>query len=237
MNIEWVISHLDEFISLTEVVPHPEPHVFEISVRGSKGEIVSQAQVAEKILARVLPKWRTEIASSQYRRWSQDHEAAIRARAEVCRKQEIEDNLGENAPTISADNLHPWVWIGAKPLWQSGHFRSAVEDVAKKVNAETQNKVERRDISETKLFQESFSYNAAEPGKKRLRLMQLDDSNTYKSVQRGARALAEGVFAGIRNPLSHEVDRELTEQEALEYLAALSVLARWVDQSEVESAK
>lgn len=47
---------------------------------------------------------------------------------------------------------------------------------------------------------------------------------------------ADGVFAGIRNPLSHEAERELSEQEALEYLAALSVLARWVDRSEVETA-
>lgn len=48
--------------------------------------------------------------------------------------------------------------------------------------------------------------------------------------------LAEGVFAGIRNPLSHESDQELTEQEALEYLASLSVLARWVDDSSVEAS-
>ena len=61
-----------------------------------------------------------------------------------------------------------------------------------------------------------------------------DGSDTYKSVQRGAMALAEGTFAGIRNPLSHEADQELDEQVALEYLAALSVLARWVDESSVE---
>ena len=66
--------------------------------------------------------------------------------------------------------------------------------------------------------------------------MKDDGSDTYKSVQRGAMTFAEGVFAGIRNPLSHEAEQELSEQEALEYLAALSVLARWVDRSEVEAA-
>jgi hypothetical protein len=65
--------------------------------------------------------------------------------------------------------------------------------------------------------------------------MKDDGSDTYKSVQRGAMAFAEGVFAGIRNPLSHEADHELSEQEALEYLAALSVLARWVDGASVEA--
>jgi hypothetical protein len=49
-------------------------------------------------------------------------------------------------------------------------------------------------------------------------------------------ALAEGIFAGIRNPLTHEAGIELDEQVALEYLAALSILARWVDDSTVERA-
>ena len=76
----------------------------------------------------------------------------------------------------------------------------------------------------------------AKPGKARLRRMKDDGSDTYKSVQRGAMTFAEGVFAGIRNPLTHESDQELSEQEALEYLAALSVLARWVDQSQTEAS-
>ena len=63
-----------------------------------------------------------------------------------------------------------------------------------------------------------------------------DGSKTFKSVQRGARMFAEGVFAGIRNPLAHEADQEMPEQRALEYLAALSVLAHWVDASTLEVA-
>lgn len=47
-------------------------------------------------------------------------------------------------------------------------------------------------------------------------------------------AFAEGVFSGIRNPLGHEYGFDLTEQQALEYLAALSVLARWVDEATIE---
>ena len=94
----------------------------------------------------------------------------------------------------------------------------------------------RRDVSETDLFKQAFSMDGPKVGKPRLRRMHDDGSDTYKSVQRGAMSLAEGVFGGIRNPLSHEVHQELSEQEGLEYLAALSVLARWVDESEVEGA-
>jgi hypothetical protein len=66
--------------------------------------------------------------------------------------------------------------------------------------------------------------------------MKPDAIDTYKSVQRGAMALAEGIYAGIRNPFNHESPEDIDEQIALEYLAALSVLARWVDGSTVETA-
>lgn len=54
-----------------------------------------------------------------------------------------------------------------------------------------------------------------------------DNSDTFRSVDRGAMSFAEGCFAGIRNPNRHEDGLpELPEHEALEQLAAFSVLAR-----------
>lgn len=141
-----------------------------------------------------------------------------------------------NATELYAVEFHPSNLENAMPLWQSGHYREAVGGAFRKLNSETQNRVGRRDVSETNLFKQAFSIDRPKPDAARLRRMKDDGSDTYKSVQFGAMALAEGVFAGIRNPLSHEVDQELSEQEALEYLAALSVLARWVDQSDVEAA-
>ena len=244
LNVEWALRELDKFILQT--VMHNGSSsgggaVFITSAdytAASDAEITRQAPVVEKILDRVIPRWRTEVPdTSANNRWARHREAALRAREQLARQQEIEANLGENAPQISAAALHPWVWSGAASLWQSGHYHSAVEDAAKKVNAETQNKAGRRDVSETDLFKQAFSLDAAAPGKARLRRMTPDGSDTYKSVQRGAMALAEGIFAGIRNPLSHEADQELDEQVGLEYLAALSVLARWVDDSSVERAQ
>ena len=234
LNTEWALRELDAFIRLTELVDHPSPNVSGSFPRGSDEDIAAQAQVVEMIFDRVIARWRTDVPDDEYRAWSRHTEAAVRARAQLRRAEELALNLGDNAPEISASSLHPWIWSGAASLWQSGHYHSAVGDAAKKVNAETQNKVGRRDLSETKLFQEAFSDKTAEPGKARLRRMTPDGSDTYKSVQRGAMALAEGIFAGIRNPLSHEADHELDEQVALEYLAALSVLARWVEESTVE---
>lgn len=242
MNVEWAIGELDKFITMTVMTNNSRSGPGYVSIThtsstaSSDADVTKQAQVVEKILDRVIPTWRTDIDLSKTNRWTRHREAAIRALEELIRKQEVEENLGENAPELSAAELHPWIWEGAKSLWQSGHYREAVGGAIRKLNAETQNKVGRRDVSETDLFKQAFSMDEPKVDKSRLRRMKDDGSDTYKSVQRGAMALAEGVFAGIRNPLSHEVDQELSEQEALEYLAALSVLARWVDQSDVEAA-
>lgn len=236
MNIDWALKELDNFTFLTERIPHPSPNVIGSFPRGSKADIASQAQIAEKIMDRVTPGWRSELVGVKPGTWDRHYEAAVRARAQLQRAEEVAQNLGENAPELSAAELHPWIWDGTNSLWQSGHYREAIGGAIRKLNAETQNKIGRRDVSETNLFKQAFSTDQPKQGSSRLRRMKDDGSDTYKSVQRGAMAFAEGVFAGIRNPLSHEADHELREQEALEYLAALSVVARWVDNSTVEVA-
>jgi uncharacterized protein (TIGR02391 family) len=233
------LAELDKFLSQTILrYPDPVPGVMDWTGRkvtsASDEDILKEAQVIEQILDRVVPDWKS-MSAGDSNRWEKHREAALRAKESLLRQEELQQNLGENAPDISAANLHPWIWNGASSLWQSGHYRSAIEDAAKKVNAETQNKVGRRDVSETKLFQEAFSLDSPAEGKKRLRRMTPDGSDTYKSVQRGAMALAEGIYSGIRNPFNHEDLKDIDEQVALEYLAALSVLARWVDEAIVEA--
>lgn len=242
MNVEWAVAELDKFIQQTVLTnnSYVGNGVVSLSNKSSTAaadaEVAQQAQVVEKIFDRVIPGWRTDIELRKSNRWTRHREAAIRAKAELERQEEVRKNLGDDAPELSAANLHPWVWDGASSLWHSGHFREAVEGAIRKLNAETQNKLGRRDVSETDLFNQAFSEQPAAAKNPRLHRMPDDGSKTFKSVQRGARMFAEGVFAGIRNPLAHEADREMPEQEALEYLAALSVLARWVDESTLEVA-
>jgi hypothetical protein len=239
-DVPWMIEQLTKVVRSSELVVSDSPGVIGLFQRDSNQVIAEAAYVAERVLDQVLPEWRSQDQrSAEARRqepWSHLREWCSRGIAALSREAEIREKLGDNAPRLSAGDLHPWVWSGARSLWQSAHFRSAVEDAAKKVNAETQNKVGRRDVSETDLFKQAFSLDAASPGRARLRRMAPDGSDTYKSVQRGAMALAEGIFAGIRNPFGHEAPQEVDQQVGLEYLAALSVLARWVDESSVESA-
>lgn len=245
IDSEWAINALQEFVRATDHVAYnnrPGSGVVMLGThqRSADSEVAEFAHVAEQILDRVLPDWRhSDDRPSEVRhkaRWNHLRDWAGRGIAALRREQELREKLGDDAPNISASQLHPWVWSGARSLWQSGHYRSAVEDSAKKVNAETQNKVGRRDVSETDLFKQAFSLDSAAPGKSRLRRRKPDGSDTYKSVQRGAWALAEGIYAGIRNPFNHEDPKDIDEQIGLEYLAALSVLARCVDDAEDETA-
>lgn len=209
---------------------------------GSDEVVARHAHITEQILDRVLPAWRTQSDTRprrerSYDRWGFLREYASRGVAALEREEELREKLGDCAPQVSAGDFHPWIWGGAASLWQSGHFREAVEGAIRKLNAETQNKLGRRDVSETDLFNQAFSEHPASSNNPRLHRTKNNGSKTtFKSVQRGARMFAEGVFAGIRNPLAHEADQEMPEQQALEYLAALSVLARWVDESTLEVA-
>lgn len=237
INHEWALEQLDDFIRATTVhhVSPPNGVIGSGSYKtaDSEEEVVMRAQVVEQILDRVLPNWRSFDVNTTRKKWALHHEAAIRAKTELERQKEIRQNLGDDTPELSAAKLHPWIWDGAASLWRSGHFRQAVEVAIRKLNAEMQNKLGRRDVSEADLFNQAFSEQAPAKNNPRLHRMTDDGSKSFKSVQRGARMFAEGVFAGIRNPLAHESDIEMTEQQALEYLAALSILARWVDESEV----
>ncbi|MFJ5832283.1 TIGR02391 family protein [Streptomyces sp. NPDC093089] len=238
---DWAVEQLTRFLTLIEGYGSPTgrgPYV--AGTIPTDEEIFEQAHIVEQIFEHVEPEWR-ELLTLSYnpaKRWEGHGETAVRVRTGILHDAEIRENLGDNAPRLSASSLHPWVWDGAKSLWRSGHFREAITAAARKVNAETQNKLKLRRPSEVALFNQAFSMDAVAPGQPRLRVLPDDGSDTYRSTQRGARALAEGCYAGLRNPNSHEADLdELPEHEALEQLAAFSLLARWVDSATAEFAQ
>ena len=147
----------------------------------------------------------------------------------------IETKLAPDIPVLPADQFHPWVWQAARTLWDSAHYRHSVQAAATAINDHTQNKLGRRDIADTQLMQEAFSPRSPEPGRPRLRCPGDPASNTTQSRQRGALQYSTGCFSAIRNPATHE-QGEWDQETALECLAALSLLARWIDDWAVDKA-
>lgn len=151
----------------------------------------------------------------------------------------LNSKLAPDAPVLVADRMHPWVWEAARPLWEIRQYRQAIRAAATAINAHLQASVNRRDISDDKLIQECFSERPPEPGKPRLRVSGDPADQTVQSRQRGTRDLALGCVWAIRNPAAHLATHdagELDEQEALEQLATLSTLARFLDECEVLTA-
>lgn len=240
MGKKWSIQEIEKFLEVTsQVVPRTTPGISYVGtvMKGSPVEAVESTYVVENIIAKVLPgPLRGKLDEDKKYRWLR--ECASHAKVALERQEEFAEKLGDNAPDMNASNLHPWVWDSCKSLWKNGHYHQAVMAAAIQVNAETQKKLGRMDISEKELFDQAFSSNDPKPGGAQLRLREDDGSAIYASLHRGMRAFAEGLYAGIRNPGMHEPAPENQvdeEQLALEKLAAFSILARWVDEATVRT--
>jgi hypothetical protein len=239
LDVEWATQEIDKFLQVTDqVVPDMGPGVvyFGTVMRGPETEASASAHVVEQLLDRALPGWRTERPTKDKEHsWLRGQ--AARAKAALQREAELAEKLGDNAPDMDAANLHPWAWENGRSYWSTGHYHQAVMQAAIRINAETQAKLGRMDVSEADLFNQAFSLDAPKEGASRLRLMDDDGSKTYQNLHRGARSFAEGLYAAIRNPGMHIPHDGGEEQLALEQLAAFSLLARWIDQADVRSAR
>ena len=142
-------------------------------------------------------------------------------------------------PKLNASDLHPWVWNAARDLWKNGHYREAVQAGATAVETHTKLKTNRNDIAGTNLYTGVFN-TTTKPGERRLRFPDIDENSTgekpsqdWTNAHDGAASFGRGFSMAIRNRVTHSVNN-LTQQTALEFLAALSILARWVDNAEVQ---
>ncbi|WP_203708618.1 TIGR02391 family protein [Asanoa iriomotensis] len=141
----------------------------------------------------------------------------------------------ERPPTIGAEAMHPTVWGAASRLWRDRHFREAVAAAAEAVALLVKTRTGRNDVPDTSLWQEAFSDKEPAPGKPRLRWPGDPANRDVSSMNGGLRFYAPGVQMTIRNSVAHGAG-QLDEQAAVERLAALSLLARWVDECDLIEA-
>lgn len=242
VDMARVRAQLAAFVVMTRPVLHELPDDAPEGASAYYGPLADGDDVlyafhgVEQLLDVVLPSWRV-YAQGPDPSWKLRRDVVLRAIAEIDHGAVFQEMLGQQRPPqLVTGQLHPWVWDGARSLWNSGHYAEAVGAAARQVNARTQHKVGRRDVAETTLLQQCFSDDPPAPDKPRLRLPGDDGGRSAQSLRRGVRTYAEGCYAALRNPAAHDVATELSEHKALEQLAAFSILARWVDASRVVSA-
>lgn len=139
-----------------------------------------------------------------------------------------------SSPTIEPSLLHPLVWAAAQRLWNDGHLRQAVAASAEAVSGQMKQLTGRNNASDTSLWQQAFAIADPQEGKPRLRWPGDADNQDVKTMQAGLLTFAPGVNMVIRNPATH-VAEDFTQQDGLEQLATLSVLAKFVDRCVVVS--
>lgn len=147
-------------------------------------------------------------------------------------REQVEELLAPRGPQLKADALHPVVWQAAARLWDQGNRRLALQTAATMLDAHLQGKLGVVRPSGYDLVTLAFNPNAKSSSKV-LRFRQYPEgSEDWTSAHQGAMAFGQGCMLAIRNLATHRVD-EPDPQLALEQLAALSVLARWIDDAEV----
>lgn len=159
-------------------------------------------------------------------------------------QEDYQQIFGPVGPMLAAEGLHRWVWHAAVNLWGDEHYKQAVNAAASAIEEQTQLKLDRGDLSGADLYTQAFKVDEirAKPDGRRLRFPHIEEltsdgkrNKNWTSSHQGAMSFGQGCALSIRNLNAHGT-RKIPEQEALEYLAALSVLARWVDECEVVGA-
>lgn len=136
-------------------------------------------------------------------------------------------------PILAASTFHPDLWEAVNPIWVDGHYRAAVQTGATFVEQRLK-VVLGRQIEGKDAISQAFSLDPPAVGKPRLRFVKLQPgTGDFRSMHEGVANFGRGCFQAIRNIVTHRLD-ELDEQQALEYLAALSCLVRWIDEAELE---
>ena len=143
-------------------------------------------------------------------------------------------------PTFAPANFHRVVWSAASVHWTTHQYRVAVREAAEALNVYWKERLARNDVDDTVFWQQTLSSGAPSPGKPKLIWPGDSADKTTRSMRGGLEPLAKalngfatGLNLTVRNVTTHVRD-ELTEQEAMERLAAYSYLARMLDQCEVE---
>ena len=208
-------------------------------------KIWHRAPLVEDIAERVVPSF--DIESFREDRgggfwpWRSGLASAHRLVGVLERTAEEEAILGPGGPQLAAGGMHKWVWNAAANLWDDEHYREAVNAAAAAVEQRTQLKLDRGDLNGADLYTQAFKVDkpGVQPDGRRLRFGNIEErtsngerTKNWASAHEGAMHFGRGCAQGIRNLSVHGTD-ELSEQEALEHLAALSVLARWIDEAEV----
>ncbi|MBO3732791.1 TIGR02391 family protein [Glycomyces niveus] len=172
--------------------------------------------------------------------------AAVSARGRLrAMITDAEAATDSDLPAFAPSSFHPVIWSAAAPYWTTHQYRVAVREAAEGLTEFWRKKLGRGGVNGTTFWEQTLATPKTQRPKgaadwPRLVWPGKPDDQTVTSMRNGLpplaaslKGLAEGLNQTVRNPTSHSSD-ELSEQEAMERLAAYSFLARLLDQCEIQ---
>jgi hypothetical protein len=201
-------------------------------------QILERISLVESIAKQFDERLAAQIRTRDLNGW--DHTSKLRASYELsaCLRQveEAAAILEPAGPKLSASHFHPWVWLPAQKQWDAGHRRDAVQRASTSVfDVELRGKVGLYNMQPLDLIGHVFNVEDPKPGDVRLRLQgYVKATPEWRDIHKGMRDFGLGCVAAIRNLTTHGLD-EPNEPVALEALAALSYLARRIDDAVVHT--
>lgn len=231
MDTAWATEKLQKFLDHADAWVAAKSDTPEESLQLDKMTMASPT--ISRILEIVDPALADEFV--RFKNVYSQRRVALTALGAVKDMDEIDEKLGASRISISTQSLHENVWEAARARWDSGQFGDAVQRAATFVAATVRNLTGRYDIGETALMQQAFSSKDPEVDSPRLRWPGDENDLTVRSMNDGLRNLAPGVFMAIRNPATHRIE-EITHDQAIEQLATLSLLSRWIDACQLVTA-
>ena len=228
---DWARDRLERFLAACERYNQDQKaRGYDGYDEGLYNEMIRQEPTAKRIIAELDPKlgdFNARTAGGGSSHAAVSVHAALGILADL---DEVETYLGPTGPVVRADDLHSWIWGPAASFWDAGQHAVAVEQAAKSLTVHIQRKSDST-LVDRELVADVFS---PKEGRGRARLWLPGDRSTdsWKSRQEGLHLLAQGTYAGIRNVVAHTYELGWSEQEALEYLAVLSTVARWTEETE-----
>lgn len=230
-------QRLDQYLALCESYESEmrnSRHEYSQTAREIDEAAQAQQPTVERILAALDPQLVEGIAPLGYE--LSNIERRIRQGiGHLNDRDEWAIRLAPDAPTLQADRMHPLIWAAAAPIWPTKQFRVAVHQSANALSAHLKSRANSH-LNDRELVAQVFSPEPPKAGQARLHVTGERIDKGWQSKQQGLQLLAQGCFAGIRNAAAH-TSTDWTEQEGIEYLAVLSVVARWADQTSVVRAE
>jgi hypothetical protein len=170
MNRDWMRERLESFKALCDAYDEEDRRSDRYTDAQSdlNSQINAQIPTVKEIVKRLDPELVEDITEPLHMVGTSNTTRAIERALGIIRDQdEWKANLAPDAPSLIADEFHPYVWGAASAIWDTDQYRVAVQQATVSLSAHVAKKAG-SSLSERRLVQVVFSPDSPSANQMRL---------------------------------------------------------------------